>query len=191
MKVQGTPKIADNSAARVASIPKGESSALSYPTSGDSYVPAANVEPPSSYDDMNWTARLRFNQFEVDRSFTIFIFICKESEIPNDPSGWITNSYLAGCDDVFVNRKPQHCGNCQGNADLTIEDYVQLDDALLDSIESVQKDKVVPYLKENLHWRVAKVGVCVLSAAGHKFKIFATYFRLMALSSISRRLNWY
>jgi hypothetical protein len=116
-------------------------------------------EPANAFETLNWTARLRFDQFEVDRSFTIFLFLCRESEIPDNPNEWSSHAKLAGCDDVFVNGRPESCANCRDNSDLATEDYVQLDHALLESVRSVEKDVVVPFLKENLHWRVAKVGV--------------------------------
>src|SRR6266436_4418607 len=111
--------------------------------------------PP--FDAINWTARIRCNQFEVNSSFTVFIFLGKESEISDDAKQWSRSSILVGCDDIFVNSKPEHCANCKNNTDLATEGYVQLDDALWKSVQSLQEDVVTPYLRENLRWRVAKV----------------------------------
>lgn len=88
----------------------------------------------------------------------MFVFIGKESEIPHDPKRWSKGPTLAGCVDIFVNSKPEHCANCMENADLATEGYVQLNEALQNSVHSVEDDDVVKsYLRENLHWRVAKV----------------------------------
>jgi len=131
------------------------------------------TEPTKAFETINWTARLRFDQFEVDRSFTIFVFFCKESEIPDDPKEWYTCPNLAGCNDVFVNSKPKHCANCQDNTDLATEDYVQLDDALLESVQTVEKDVVIPFLKENLHWRVAKIDGTVVNLTSLEIVVIA------------------
>jgi tyrosinase len=82
-----------------------------------------------------------------------------ESEIPNDSAQWLTSPNFIGLNDVFVNSNPEQCTNCMKNSDLLIEGYVQLTNALKNSVQSVKEDVVTPYLRENLQWRVAKVGL--------------------------------
>lgn len=149
-----------------------ESQALFAVGGASSATVAANHPPP--LDTTNWTARIQCNQFEVKSSFTVYIFLGKESEIPNDPKQWHGSPLLVGCNDIFVNSKPEHCSNCTQNADLATEGYVQLDDALHKSIKSVQEDVVKPYLKENLHWRVAKANSAAIDLKSLSIVVVAT-----------------
>jgi tyrosinase len=139
------------------SFATGKTHASLTPPHIELYLLVASAGPRRVVDTTNWTARIRCNQFEVKSSFIVFIFIGKESDIPGDAKQWSKSPNLAGCNDIFVNSKPEHCSNCTDNADLATEGYVQLNDALMGSVGSVQKDIVTPYLKEHLHWRVAKV----------------------------------
>jgi tyrosinase len=139
--------------------PSADEASVDPPTEEEPSLRSATEGPNFSLDSTNWTARIRCKEFEVDSSFSIYVFVGKESDIPDDARQWVKSPYLVGCDDVFLNGDPDQCSNCMDNADLVIEDYVQLDDHLWKSLQTVDKNVVEPYLKENLHWRVAKVSI--------------------------------
>jgi tyrosinase len=110
----------------------------------------------------------------------------QESEIPNDSAQWLTSPKLIGLNNVFVNGNPEECTNCMNNSDLVIEGYVQLTSALKNSVQSVKEDVVTPYLRENLQWHAAKVG---LISVARQYSILHSLnnFRPTVRLSISNR----
>ena len=103
-----------------------------------------------------WTARIVSKQFELHHSYTVLIFL---GEVPDDPSKWPVSPRYVGSHSAFVNTSAQSCDNCLNHVNLIIEGFVDLNRPILrlSGLQSLEPDDVVPYLTENLNWRVLKV----------------------------------
>ncbi len=111
---------------------------------------------PSSSDYWEWTARIRVKMYALGGSFSVLIFL---GTVPEDPADWRTSPHYVGAHHAFVNNSPQRCANCRRQADLIIEGFVHLNEAIarLSGLPRLTPDVVKPYLQGNLHWRVQKV----------------------------------
>lgn len=144
----------------------GSLSALSRGTQGLlASDPAAALIP-------NWTVRIRFNQYEIGGSFSVMLFLL---DIPTRPEDYHTSSNYAGAFHAFVNDAAAECTNCQNQAEAGVEGFVHIDNTILDAFKRLEQSPdttqldptqlakkldpsaVVPFLKENLHWRILKV----------------------------------
>ena len=128
-------------------------------------VPAGGVTPQAPNVINDWSTRINVKKYELSGSFTVLIFI---GEVPEDPSQWCTSPSFVGSHYAFVNGVAAQCDNCrsQAQADLVIEGYVHLTSTLAGKpdITSYEPGEVIPYLKDNLNWRIQAVRVfhCVL-----------------------------
>ncbi|VDC02339.1 unnamed protein product [Peniophora sp. CBMAI 1063] len=107
----------------------------------------------------SWVARVRVKKYEVGASFSVLFFLGKSAEIPEDPSAWRSSPIFVGGHHVFVNTVAGHCANCRNQRELVVEGYVHLDRAIArdgSSLGSFEPRVIVPYLKDNLQWRVQK-----------------------------------
>ncbi|KAJ8073002.1 hypothetical protein PM082_019868 [Marasmius tenuissimus] len=104
----------------------------------------------------DWTARIRVKKYEVGSSFSIPLFV--GGRVPDDPKEWLTTENFVGAHHAFVSSVPDSCDDCTKRKDITIEGFVHLSHILAGHkpTESLDSDKVVPYLTTNLHWRAIK-----------------------------------
>jgi len=111
---------------------------------------AANSDPVP-----HWSARIRFNQYEIGGSFSVLLFIL---DVPSNPEEYYTSPNYVGAFHAFVNTAAEECTNCQNHAAVGVEGFVQINDAILEHADqgSLDPDVVVPFLTKNLHWRVLK-----------------------------------
>lgn len=109
----------------------------------------------------DWTVRIHFKKYELGGSFAVLIFL---GQVPNDPSQWRTAPTFVGSHHAFVNSAASQCDNCREQADLVIEGFVHLNSAIAErsGLSSFDPSVVIPYLKENLHWRIQAVRVVLL-----------------------------
>lgn len=105
---------------------------------------------------LEWTARVESKQFELPISYTVLLFLGKVSD---DTKEWPVSPYFVGSHSAFVNSAAQDCENCRNNVNGVIEGYVHLNQGILrhSGLQSLEPDAVIPYLTENLQWRVLKV----------------------------------
>jgi len=117
---------------------------------------ALPVHHHSTDSVLHWTARIRFNQYELGDSFSVLLFLV---HVPNDPAEYYKSPYHVGSFHAFVNTASEHCTNCRDNAERGVEGYVHINDSVLKHSEkgSLDPADVVPFLTKNLHWRVLKV----------------------------------
>ncbi|KAI9508870.1 photo-regulated tyrosinase [Russula earlei] len=108
-------------------------------------------EGPSVVHD--WGVRIHVKKYELGGSFSVLIFL---GDVPDDPSHWRSCPSFVGLHYAFVNSVASQCGNCRNQADLVIEGFVHLNEAIAkrSGLSSYEPEVVSPYLKENLHWRV-------------------------------------
>lgn len=106
----------------------------------------------------NWSVRIRVRKFELGRSFTVLIFL---GNVPENPAEWYTCQQMVGRNHVFANSAPGNCENCRRQSNIIHEGFVHLNRGFARLAPQVRlpcaPDVVVPYLKENLNWRVIDV----------------------------------
>lgn len=121
---------------------------------------------PASQSVRDWSVRIQSKKFQLGGSYSILIFI---GSVPEDPKEWRESTSYVGSDEVFANSAAGHCANCVQNADMVVEGYVHLNQALARAgLTSLDPDVVAPYLKDNLSWRVYQVCsmACVPATVG-------------------------
>jgi len=102
---------------------------------------------------LDWTARILFNKLELRQSFGVLIFL---GDVPEDVSQWRASPNFVGSHVAYVTLAVDNSANCSETAELITEGFVHLntDIAERSGLSSFEPNVVVPYLKENLHWRV-------------------------------------
>ncbi|KAH9929640.1 tyrosinase [Amylocystis lapponica] len=105
---------------------------------------------------LEWTAEVHFQKHALQQSFSVLLFV---GPVPDDPAQWRTSTSFAGAVHAFANSTAARCANCRANADVVVEGFVHLDDALAahPALASRQPDVVVPFLRDQLSWRVYTV----------------------------------
>lgn len=104
----------------------------------------------------DWTAHVKFKHFELNGSFSVIFFL---GPVPEDHTTWETAPNTIGVRSAFVNRSAARCGNCVARSDMLEEGCVPLDDGIIkhSGLTHLGPETVVPYLTENLNWRVVMV----------------------------------
>jgi tyrosinase len=122
-----------------------------------------HTTPPPVYAPPNrglydWTARIECKKFELSSSYSVLIFL---GDVPADVKDWQVSPNYVGSHYAFVNSAAEECANCRDQADLIVEGFVHLNQAIVkhSGLHSLEPDSVVPYLSKNLHWRVLKVKI--------------------------------
>ncbi|KAH9969687.1 hypothetical protein BC827DRAFT_1120059 [Russula dissimulans] len=101
----------------------------------------------------DYTTRIRFKKHELGGGFAVLIFL---GEVPDDPSQWRTSHSFVGLHVAFVSSAASGYGNRSDKADSYSEGFVHLNSAIAkrSGLSSYELSEVLPYLKENLHWRI-------------------------------------
>jgi hypothetical protein len=103
-----------------------------------------------------WTTRIHAKKYELGGSFSVLIFLGEVSK--DDPSTWHTSPAFVGSHHILVSGMD----NPQGDrADSVSEGFVHLNTVIAkrSGLSSFEPSGVVPYLKENLNWRIEAVRV--------------------------------
>ena len=126
------------------------------PQAGPSHPTIAEDLIPPNLGLFDWTARIQFKKYELDDSFAVLLFL---GEVPNDPHDWLVSPNYVGSHYAFVNTSASQCANCVSQADVVVEGFVHLNQAIVkhSGFNSLDASIVEPYLKKNLHWKVFKV----------------------------------
>jgi len=113
------------------------------------------VVTPDTYQD--WIVNVTIEKYALNGSGRVCFFVGPENEIPENPADWYTCPIYVGAFTIFA-QDPEitECGNCQGQAETghRIGGTVHLTKCLIRNRISLADGDPVPYLKENLHWRV-------------------------------------
>ena len=110
-----------------------------------------------------WTARIRCKVSELSDSHYVLLFLSPVSgPIPENPAEWRSAPPFVGSCHFFVNSFISSCDNCQNNANQITEGFVHLNHVLAQrlNLASLDPSVIVPFLKENLHWRILKASNC-------------------------------
>ncbi|VDC02340.1 unnamed protein product [Peniophora sp. CBMAI 1063] len=108
---------------------------------------------------IDWTAHVRVKKFELGGSFAILFSLGKREDIPEDLDALRASPSFVGGHHVFANASAEQCANCREQSELVVEGYVHLNLAiarLASSLGSFDPQVIVPYLKDNLQWRIQK-----------------------------------
>ena len=128
-----------------------------YPPSYLSVTGSTTTTGPVLRDSIwAWSARVRVKQSELDRSFQVLVFL---GNVPEDPNEWSGAPSYVGSFSAFVNAAAELCANCQNQLDAITEGYVHLENAIVRNGTGypLDPDRVEPYLKNSLDWRVQMV----------------------------------
>jgi len=139
------------------------------PASGARQTASSTVSPNSGLSNtrLEWSARVRCNQYDLDSSFSVLIFLVT---VPDDPEEWFTSPHYVGSFSAFVD--PTSGNRSQSN----IQGFVNLDSGIAkhSGQESLEPNAVVPFLTDNLHWRVQKVDDTVVELPSLEVIVLAT-----------------
>lgn len=106
----------------------------------------------------DWSVRVRIKQYELDEAFSVVIFL---GDVPEDTDDWFLSPSYAGDHSVLVNSSADYCENCQVHREMgtVTEGFVHLNKILAarSGLSSFDDAEVVPYLENNLHWRILQV----------------------------------
>jgi len=104
----------------------------------------------------DYTVRIHCKKYELGESFAVLIFL---GDVPNDPSQWRGCDSFVGTHYAFVNSAASQCSNCRNQAEEYSEGFVHLNSAIAkrSGLSSYDPEEVLPYLKDNLHWRIQAV----------------------------------
>ncbi|KAG9032088.1 hypothetical protein FRB95_001949 [Tulasnella sp. JGI-2019a] len=145
-------------------IPQGQGSQQPMHGGGSALGRGAQVGSPriQPHTRMGWTVIVKSKQYQFANSYSVLIFV---GAPPASEHDWRTSPTYAGAFCAFVNSSPEECSNCMEHTDLVVEGYVPLTGSLADAgVKSLGSDVVVPYLKENLHWRIQKTDASIVEA---------------------------
>jgi tyrosinase len=104
---------------------------------------------------LEWTSRVHFKKHELGGGFAVLIFL---GEVVEDPEQWRTSRSFVGAHHAYVSAASLYGGG-QALAGAVSEGFVQLNAAIAErsGLSSYEPDEVVPYLKDNLDWRIQAV----------------------------------
>ncbi|CAK5268986.1 unnamed protein product [Mycena citricolor] len=116
--------------------------------------PAPSLSTPTMLD---WSVRIHVQKYALPSTFCVLIFL---GPVPSSPLEWRASPSYVGSHTAFVNTSSARCANCtaQAHADggFVIEGFVHLNEALARVLSqaSFEPEAVVPFLAQELSWRV-------------------------------------
>lgn len=102
-------------------------------------------------NSLEWNVRIRSREYELGGSYSIKVFL---GDVPEVQSDWTGSPNYVGSHSVYTFATSEEEGD-----GLEVEGFVSLQRALekRSQLQPYEPKVVVPYLKENLHWRVVTV----------------------------------
>ena len=102
-----------------------------------------------------WSTRIHAKKYELHGSFTVLIFL---GEVQEDPEEWHTSPSYVGSHSVYVSSMDRPQGD---QVNVVSEGFVHLNAAIAErsGLSSYEPGGVIPYLKDNLNWRIEAVRV--------------------------------
>ena len=113
---------------------------------------------------LEWITNLKVQKHALDGTFFVHVFLGDFNR--ENPLAWRSDPNLVGTFSVLGELVGTGCKKCKKDREdqLQITGQVPLTLALAErylagQIDNLTPEKVVPYLQENLHWRVAAVSI--------------------------------
>jgi len=160
--VAAAPRTAQlTSVAVAAAAPQAPVGLTAFSTQATAAVPGP--EALTALQRLDWFIRIRVKKFQLKQSFSILLFL---GPIPDNAAQWRSSPHLVGNHSEFVNSDPDHCANCQENADAITEGFVDLD-ASLERLGYGRKteEEIEKFLHDELRWRIQKADGTVVPAS--------------------------
>jgi len=129
-------------------------------------------------------------KFKFNGTYQVFVFLGQFNS--GDPDNWPSDKCLVGINGIWSNNpRSGGCANCEQQADakLTVMDVIPLTPHLLKWIslgekcpagdpegvtcQSLDYNQVFPFLKKNLHWRVADMNLNVIEGEIEGINVYA------------------
>ncbi|KAK3069337.1 hypothetical protein LTR53_012400 [Teratosphaeriaceae sp. CCFEE 6253] len=128
-----------------------------------------------------WNINLRVKKYAFNGSFNIHFFIGPVDDAKSER--FMTRMNEVGFSGVFASPKGSACTNCKKNAAMIYEDTVPLTSKLTEylaaspgaagflpdgrTLQSLEVSDVVPFLKDNLSWKVVDTAGALLRGVEH------------------------
>ncbi|KXT08107.1 hypothetical protein AC579_9209 [Pseudocercospora musae] len=153
----------------------------------NSLLPAGaliDVDDPNKLTvQITWNAKVKVKKYAFDGSFSVHLFTGYVKD--DQPERYMTKKNEVGFAGIFARSAAdiENCSNCQSQRDndIVIEDIVPITTIFYDYLESdphshdliregehktipdLTPESVVPFLTEQLHWRIIDLGATLLS----------------------------
>ena len=103
----------------------------------------------------DWSCRVRFAMHELGENFVVLFFV---GDVPEDPTQWETTS------SSYIGSSYTYVWSGYKESESLGEDIVYLNSAIAEraGLSSYEPNEVIPYLRDNLHWRIRMVRVSSL-----------------------------
>ena len=119
-----------------------------------------DLAPENKY--LEWLVNIKAEKHALDGNYSIHVFLGAVQD--DEVALWSISPHHVGTFAPFGQGSDTECGKCQEDQreHLQITDQIPLTLALMERflagmIPDIGSESVVPYLKENLHWRVVHV----------------------------------
>ncbi|KAK3112691.1 hypothetical protein LTR53_010772 [Teratosphaeriaceae sp. CCFEE 6253] len=150
-------------------------------------LPTGAAQPPTpTHPDTpakmrTWNINLRVKKYAFNGSFNIHFFIGPVDDAKSER--FMTRMNEVGFSGVFASPKGSACTNCKNNAAMVYEDTVPLTSKLTEylsaspgavaflpdgrTLQSLEVNDVVPFLKDNLSWKLVDTAGALLRGVEH------------------------
>lgn len=137
-----------------------------------------------------WDIHIVAEKFKFNGTYQVFVFLGQFNS--GEPNNWPSDDCLVGINGIWSNNpRSGGCANCEQQADskLTVMDVIPLTPHLIKWIslgkkcpsddpegvacQSLEYDQVSPFLKKNLHWRVADMNLNVIESEVEGINVYA------------------
>ncbi|KAI9888218.1 MAG: hypothetical protein M1814_000958 [Vezdaea aestivalis] len=178
-----------------------------HPSGHDSTFPASSLSTtPTGTTQRTWTAQVRVKKYAYNGSFNVHIFAGNFDR--DNTAGYTVDDNQIGFTGIFAARTGTQCTNCdiQQDAKILYDDAIPISphlfnylpggtkpDPSLPTLASFEVEHVVPWLRENLRWRVVDTGSNIYGEdtySAAELEITVTD-RIFHLPTPERPLGWY
>ncbi|KAF9560841.1 hypothetical protein CPC08DRAFT_707855 [Agrocybe pediades] len=121
----------------------------------------------------DWSARIHFDKYEMQCNVSVCLFLRDPALIPSDPENWHLQPTYIGSHQSFVGRGEHRT---HGKKERMEEGFVHLTRAIAKSadLKDLEPERVAPYLKDKLHWKVHNADLEVVQLKSLEIIVFAT-----------------
>jgi len=137
--------------------------------------------------ELDWVVNATYNPYDLNGSFSIIFFL---GSVPSDPKTWLLAPNNIGVVYAYVDRAPSG-RRAGGRENVRHQGSVELTEAIgkHSTLTRLAPEGVVPYLTENLSWRVLPARP-FLSSQHIQVMLMHTLHRRQTLERSQRRLSF-
>jgi len=106
--------------------------------------------------ELDWVANATYNPYDLNDNFSIIFFL---GSVPSDPKTWLLAPNNIGVVSTYVDRAPSGRREGDSRPNVRHEGSLDLTGAIVkhSSWMRLSPESVIPYLTQNLSWRVLMV----------------------------------